>query len=176
MTRNFISGAVKVCWDELWAAKDRGSILVTHDIKDTYERDTGEGEWWQTHSEPSYKAAFVSRLLDIFIARQLLCHLWMLNWQRLVSWRLAVNLLISLPSENLTCCSLLPLTHWHFASIHYGRSVLLFQHKNKQSCIKILWNQCWWGNDEVKDFIRYLHEPDSSTEFSYFQTAFHVKI
>ena len=67
------------------AAKDRGSILVAHDIKDTYERDTGAGEWWQAHSEPGYKAALVPRLLDSFITRQLLCHLWMLNWQRLVS-------------------------------------------------------------------------------------------
>lgn len=71
-TRNFISGAV--CWDELRAAKDRGSILVTSDIKDTYERDTGGGEWWLTHSELRYKAA-VSRLGDVFIAGQLLCHL-----------------------------------------------------------------------------------------------------
>lgn len=113
-TRNFISGAVNVCWDELWAAKDRGSILVTSDIKDTYERDTGGGEWWLTHSELRSKAA-VSRLGDVFIAGQLLCHLWMLKWQRLVSQWLALNLLISPPSEQLTCCTLWSLTRRHFA-------------------------------------------------------------
>lgn len=61
MTGNVISGAINVCRDELRAAKDRGSILVALDIKDTYERDTGAGERCRTHSELGYKAAFVSR-------------------------------------------------------------------------------------------------------------------
>lgn len=49
--RDIILGAVTVCKDELWAAKDRRSILVVGDIKDTYEAGRAEDEWWHSHSD-----------------------------------------------------------------------------------------------------------------------------